>query len=102
MARVMGAYKAVYADAYLPRALPHRLSQAGFSDVKVESFVVLNRSLGEETYARQTIGFATSIIEGSPEFSKEEQTRWLEDQEQLERNGEVFFSLNRYMLSGDK
>ena len=102
MARVMGAYKAVYADAYLPRTLPHRLSQAGFSDVKVESFVVLNRGLGEETYARQTMGFATSIMEGAPEFSKEEQARWLEDQEQLERDGGVFFSLNRYILSGNK
>ncbi|MDA5094904.1 methyltransferase domain-containing protein [Aliiroseovarius sp. KMU-50] len=102
MARVMDAYKAVYANAYLPRTLPHRLSQAGFSNIKVKSFVVLNRGLGEETYARQSIGFATSIMEGSPEFSKEEQTCWLEDQEQLERNGDVFFSLNRYILSGRK
>ncbi|AXI43279.1 methyltransferase domain-containing protein [Sulfitobacter sp. SK011] len=102
MARVMDAYKAVYADAHLPRTLPHRLSRAGFSNVEVESFVVLNRGLGDETYARQTIGFATSIMEGAPEFSKDEQARWLEDQEQLERNGDVFFSLNRYILSGSK
>lgn len=102
MVRVVDAYKAVYADAYLPRTLPHRMSQAGFSSVEVESFVVLNRSLGEETYARQTMGFATSIMDGSSEFSKEEKTRWLEDQEQLEQNGDVFFSLNRYIFSGRK
>lgn len=102
MARTMEAYTSVYADAHLPRTLPHRMSQSGFSNVEVESFVVLNTSFGEDTYARQTAGFATSIMDGSPQFSTEEKMNWLEDQERLERDGGFFFSLNRYIVSGRK
>lgn len=102
MARVMEVYQAVYADAHLPRSLPQRLGRAGFSNTAVESFVVLNTSFGEDTYAKQSAGFATSIMESSGNFTPKEQAAWLEGQEELAKTGEFFFSLNRYLISATK
>lgn len=102
MERVMQEYQAVYTDAHLPRTMPSRLRRAGFPKIEMESFVVLNTSFGADTYARQSAEFATSIMESSPEFTLEEQTAWLDDQEELARTGEFFFSLNRYLISAHK
>jgi ubiquinone/menaquinone biosynthesis C-methylase UbiE len=102
MERMLAAYKAVYGDAYLPRSLRQRLVQTGFSSIEIDSFVVLNTDFGDDTYAKQTAGFAISIMDESPEFSVEEQGNWLEDQELLDQNGGFFFSLNRYILTGSK
>jgi ubiquinone/menaquinone biosynthesis C-methylase UbiE len=102
MARVMNEYQAVYTNACLPRSLPSRLARAGFSNIDMESFVVLNTSFGEDTYARQSAEFATSIMESSPDFTPEEQSAWLEGQEELARTNGFFFSLNRYLISANK
>jgi len=102
MERVMNDYKAVYADAHLPRSLPRRLLRAGFSNIEADSFVVLNTSFGVDTYARQSAEFATSIMESSTEFTPEEQAAWLEGQEELARTSAFFFSLNRYLISAQK
>ncbi|MGJ5621585.1 methyltransferase domain-containing protein [Sulfitobacter sp. MF3-043] len=102
MARVMKVYQAVYSDAHLPRSLPSMLAQAGFSKIEVESFVVLNTGFGEDTYARQSAEFATSIMESSVEFTPEEQNAWLNGQKELARTGAFFFSLNRYLISAQK
>jgi len=102
MERMLDAYKAVYADAHLPRTLPESMMQSGFASVAVDSFVVLNTSFADDTYARQSAEFAISIMNGSPKFSAEEQESWLEDQERLDRDGGFFFSLNRYILSAIK
>ena len=102
MELVQAAYKAVYADAYLPRTLRQRLEQASFSNIEIDSYVVLNTDFGDDTYARQSAGFAVSIMEDSGEFSTEEQASWLDDQERLNKDGGFFFSLNRYIFSGRK
>lgn len=102
MARVMKEYQAYYSDAHLPRSLPPRLANAGFSKIEVESFVVLNTSFGADTYARQSAEFATSIMENSDAFTSEEQAAWLGDQERLADSGGFFFSLNRYLISAQK
>ena len=102
MERMLDAYKAVYADAYLPRTLPERLMQSGFANVAAGSFVVLNTSFADDTYARQSAEFAVSIMNGSPQFSTAEQESWLQDQERLDRDGGFFFSLNRYILTAVK
>lgn len=101
-ARVMKEYQAVYSDAHLPRSLPSKLAKVGFSNIDVESFVVLNTGFGADTYARQSAEFATSIMESSADFTPEEQVAWLKDQEQLADNGSFFFSLNRYLISAYK
>jgi arsenite methyltransferase len=102
MARVMKVYQAVYSDAHIPRSLPSRLAQAGYSKIEVESFVVLNTGFGQDTYARQSADFATSIMESSSEFTSQEQAAWLQDQEGLAHSGGFFFSLNRYLISARK
>ncbi|MGA9411662.1 MAG: methyltransferase domain-containing protein [Roseobacter sp.] len=102
MARVMKVFQAVYSDAHIPRSLPLRLTRAGFSNIEVESFVVLNTGFGEDTYARQSADFATSIMESSSEFTSDEQAAWLEGQEELAHTGGFFFSLNRYLISAQK
>lgn len=102
MMRVMKDYQAVYSDAHLPRSLPSKLAKAGFSNIEVESFVVLNTGFGADTYARQSAEFATSIMESSGDFTPDEQAAWLKDQEQLADTGDFFFSLNRYLISAYK
>lgn len=102
MARMLVAYKAVYTDAHLPKSLRQRLVQSGFSDIESDSFVVLNTDFGDDSYAKQTAGFAISIMDDSPDFTAEEQASWLEDQEHLDKEGGFFFSLNRYVFSGRK
>jgi arsenite methyltransferase len=102
MERVMKAYTAVYSNAHLPRTLPEQMAKAGFSDVDVDSFVVLNLNFAEDTYARQSAEFAVSIMNQSPEFSSAEEASWLADQERLNQEGGFFFSLNRYLISARK
>lgn len=102
MTRVMEAYTAGYADAHLPRSLPQRLSNAGFSNTDADGFVVLNTSFGEDTYSGQSAGFVLSNMEESPKFSAAERKSWLDDLETLDQAGGYFFSLNRYIFSAIK
>jgi arsenite methyltransferase len=102
MERVMKAYTAVYSNAHLPRTLPEQMAKAGFSDVDVDGFVVLNLNFAEDTYARQSAEFAVSIMSESQEFSSAEQMSWLADQERLNQESGFFFSLNRYLISASK
>jgi arsenite methyltransferase len=102
MVRMLAAYKAVYVDAHLPRSLRQRLVQTGFSNIEIDSFVVLNTNFGDDTYAKQTAGFAISIMGDSLEFTAKEQASWLEDQERLDKDGGFFFSLNRYLFAGSR
>jgi len=100
MKRVMAAYTGLYADPHLPRSLEEKMIRAGFADVGLQSFVILNTTFDENTYARQTAHFATSLMEGSRDFTEEEVRGWLGDLEELARTGRFFFSLNRYIASG--
>lgn len=102
MRRLVEAYTAHYADAHLPRTLAPRLAMAGFESISCESFVLLNRTLSEETYARQTLAFAVSIMESSSDFSGAEIDQFATDQDELAETGATFFSLNRYIFSAKK
>lgn len=102
MRRVMEAYTGVYTDPYLPRSLRQRMFDIGFTDIGMDSLVILNTDFGEDTYAGQTANFAIPIIEKSPSFTADEMDRWLKDQEDLATSGGFFFSLNRYIAVATK
>ena len=102
MQRVVGAYTSFYEDAHLPRRLGPRLAAAGYESVDCDSFVVLNRDLSDETYARQTLGFAESIMQRDPEFSDTDIDRFKTDLMALDAEAAGFFSLNRYIFTARK
>jgi ubiquinone/menaquinone biosynthesis C-methylase UbiE len=102
MNRVMAAYTAHYRDPHVPRSLPERLARAGFTDIALDSFVILDREFGEDSYARQTANFAIPIMEGSSAFTPDDIAAWIDDLDDLARHDGFFFSLNRYVATASK
>ena len=91
-----------YADAHVPRTLSRRLIAAGFQITSRRSFSVINWEPGEDTYAKQLLGFIRQMMEASNDFTKDDWEAWSEDQKATAEAGEFMFSVNRYIFSAMK
>ena len=98
-ARILASYTSVYADAHVARRIAPGLAGAGFEEIGVQSHVILNRDLSEDSYAGQTLAGASDLASADPDLDPAAIARWRLGMEELAARGEAFFSLNRYIFT---
>jgi arsenite methyltransferase len=102
MNKIMRSYKSIYVDAHLPRSFTNKLSDAGFKIMDRSSHTIVNWTHNLNTYAGLQINFVKAIAQNDCSVSEEDLHEWLQDLQEIERAGECFFSLNRYIFCAEK
>jgi SAM-dependent methyltransferase len=102
MAHVLDAFDEHLAHAHLPVRLAPLLRGAGFTTPHCEVLVQLNPALEPNTYSHGLLDLIHRFVPGRRGVSHEEADAWAQEQRELGRRGEYFFSLNQYLFLGSK
>lgn len=102
MARVLKAWDDHFVHAGLPRVLSGQLREAGFSIRRRDVIPMFNTEFHDNTYSKGVLEMMASFAVGRQGVTKEESAAWLEEQAELGRRGDYFFSLNRYLFLAEK
>ena len=102
MARVLEAWREHGADSRLPRSLPKRLREGGFTLDSVEVIPIINTEYDPNTYSYSMISVMEKFGVGRQNFGPAELHAWADDLKQISERGEYFFSVNRYAFLAHK
>lgn len=102
MQRIVAAWNERFADPYLPRTLARRLRDAGLEVRSREVLVLFNPDYDADTYSVSNIRIMADFVVGRQRITSAEVEAWRRDLEQLGREGDYFFSLNRYLFAAEK
>ena len=96
MKRVLNAFAPHCADSRLPRTLAARFRQVGLQVDEVSYFPIINVDRYEGCYGAMIVPFITAYVGAQGTVSDDELTAWAEEQCELDRRGEHFFSSGRF------
>jgi ubiquinone/menaquinone biosynthesis C-methylase UbiE len=96
MAAVLKSWEAHCAHPRLPRAMPHRLKNAGFRLDDAFVYPLLNLSYEDDSYSKGLSTIIEKFVGGRGDLSAGELNGWLTEFERLNEAGQYFFSSNRY------
>jgi len=102
MQRILAAWNERFADPYLPRTLASRLHDAGFELRSRDVLVLFNPEYDPATYSVSNGRIMADFVIGRQGITPTEVEAWTRELEQLSREGDYFFSLNRYLFLADK
>jgi arsenite methyltransferase len=102
MERVLSAWNEHFVHAALPRTLSLQLREAGFKIRQRDVVPMFNPEYQENTFAKGVLNIMASFAVGRKGVSQEEADAWLAEFAELGKQGEFFFSLNRYLFVADK
>jgi arsenite methyltransferase len=102
MRRILAAWNERFADPYLPRTLTRRLRDVGFEVHHRDVLVLFNPEYNPDTYSLTNGQIMADFVVGRQGLTREDVEAWLQDLEQLGREGSYFFSLNRYLFLIDR
>jgi len=102
MQRILAAWNERFADPYLPRTLASRLHDAGFELRSRDVLVLFNPEYDPATYSVSNGRIMADFVIGRQGITPTEVEAWTCELEQLSREGDYFFSLNRYLFLADK
>jgi arsenite methyltransferase len=102
MERVLSAWNEHFVHATLPRILSRQLREAGFTIRQRDVIPMFNPEYQENTFAKGALSIMASFAVGRKGVSQEEANAWLAEFADLGKQGEFFFSLNRYLFVADK
>jgi arsenite methyltransferase len=102
MERVLSAWNEHFVHAGLPRTLSRQLREAGFIIRQRDVIPMFNPEYRENTFAKGVLSIMASFAAGRKGVSQEEASAWLAEFAHLDKQGEFFFSLNRYLFLADK
>lgn len=102
MERVLNAWEEHLFDPRLPRSLAPRLRNAGFT-VRLQGVIpLLNPVFDPNTYSHSLLELIESFVPERQGLTRADAKAWADDLRKLGKNGEYFFSLNRYYFLADK
>lgn len=96
--RILKAWDSHLSDPHLPRTLSARLLEAGFEIMRRDVYSILNPDYKPGCYSFGMIGIIAPFVIRFCNLPKEEVKAWAAELEDLGREGEYFFSLNRYLF----
>ena len=102
MDRILSAWTEHFVHAALPRTLSRQLREAGFTLRQRDVIPMFNPEYQENTFAKGVLTIMASFAVGRKGVSQEEASAWLAEFVELGKQGEFFFSLNRYLFVADK
>lgn len=89
-----------FAHPYLPRLLPKLLRDSGFTIKAVDAIVMLNTEI--DPYVMGLTKLLGRFMIGRHGITSEDIAAWEADLNQLNQNGEYFFSANQYLFVLEK
>jgi ubiquinone/menaquinone biosynthesis C-methylase UbiE len=98
MRRVLSAWNQHETHPDLPRRLSPMLLRAGFKIEERTVFPLFNPEFSEQAYCHGLIDAIRSFVPGRERLGEAEVETWEQEQRDLGRNGEFFFSVNRYLF----
>lgn len=96
MAHVLDAWDEHLAHPSLPQTLGAQLAAAGFGDVEVEGFALVNCKISDDGYSNGLLRFITGYAPGRRGCSAETVEAWQAEQHELDAAGRFFFSFIQY------
>ena len=102
MNRILKAWEQHAADPFLPRTLAKKLNRAGFEAQAQKIIPIYNAEYNEDTYSNRMIDLIIPFVVGTGSITKAEAGEWGKDLCERGKNGEYFFSLNRYFFLAKK
>jgi arsenite methyltransferase len=96
MQRFLDAWDGHLADPSLPRTLSARLREAGFADVEMEGHAFATDDVSEESYAGALVPLMADYV------GTDEARDWAEEQRELQRSGESYFSCIQFCFTGTR
>lgn len=101
MDRILSVWDGHLAHPWLPRTLVGQLRTVGFSEITVEGHSFVNTDNGLDGYS----GAVTDLIADyvtSQGIDSLEVDQWSEEQDELSRTGDYFFSLTKFVFTAIK
>ncbi|MEM7173424.1 MAG: methyltransferase domain-containing protein, partial [Pseudomonadota bacterium] len=102
MERILKAFAPHCADSRLPRTLAAKLRAAGLRLDEVSFFSIINVDRYEGCYAEMTIPFISAYVEGQGSVPDDVLRQWAQEQDDLNKRGEHFFSTGRFSFCVSK
>ena len=99
MERVMKAFAPHCADSRLPRTLASKLRSAGLNVGDVSYFSIVNLDRYDGCYGEMVVPFISAYVTGQGTIPEDELLDWANEQDDLNRRGEHFFSTGRFSFS---
>jgi ubiquinone/menaquinone biosynthesis C-methylase UbiE len=102
MRRTLAAWDRHLADPSLPSTLSAQLRAAGFEDVRMDGHVFATDELERDSYGGALVPMIESYVAGQGGMSREDAAAWAEEQRELGRRGEFFFSVTQFCFSATR
>jgi len=102
MSRILKAWEEHAADPFLPRTLAGKLSRAGFKVEARKIISLYNHEYAPNTYINRMIDLIVSFVVGRMGITQDDAETWARELRSCGKNGEYFFSLNRYYFLARK
>ncbi len=102
MSRVLSVWEQHAADCYLPRTMSNRLRHAGFRVDATAIIPIFNAAYDANTFSNQLIDSIVPFVSGRNGLTRDEAEVWAEEIRHAGKQGEYFFSLNRYLFLARK
>jgi arsenite methyltransferase len=102
MARVLSAWDEHFVHASLPRTLSRQLREAGFTVRSRMAIPMFNPEFEDNTYGKGLLAMMSSFAAGRNGISQSEADAWFAEFAALSKEGNFFFSLNRYLFVANK
>lgn len=102
MERILRAWEAHCADPRLPRTLAPKLRSAGFTDVVVSGYPIINTSFDTDTFSHGVVGLMRAFITRKSSLPAEELDAWIADLHTLDAERRCFFSTMRFFFEARK
>lgn len=98
MQRVLEVWEGHCAHPQMPRFLASSLRSLGFEILGGSVYAMLNLDYHEDTYSHGIIDFIRIYVSDKAELSSSEAQAWADELRLKGKQGEYFFSLNRYFF----
>jgi arsenite methyltransferase len=102
MKKVLQVWDEHIVDPYLPRTLMAKLASAGFNQEYQTIIPLFNPQFDEDTFSNRMIDLIGSFVRGRQGLANHEVDERAEDLRRHGKQGEYFFSLNRYVFVASK
>jgi arsenite methyltransferase len=99
MRRVLEAWDAHFVHADLPRKLASALSAVGFEVGRRSAIPIFNPEYHPNAFSYHLLPMMSAFARAQGGLAPGEAEAWLDEFEELERRGEFFYSLNRYLFT---
>ena len=99
MSRFLDIWKTRYHNAHIGRTLPGALRRAGFAITGAQSIGIVELGTSADDYSGHQMNEVAKYVGTSASTEAAQADAWKQEQRELEKSDQYFFSLNRYLIT---